>query len=168
MSRALEPRAPLDSEPEQRRVVPGAVVPSSSQRALRASEPAKLVDTFRAQNLIYAPRHSGRARFKSGVAQLVEQLTVNQRVTGSSPVAGVLVAQRFTGMANPLRVGYSLLKSPYSLHNPVAYRDPRSGIVVAISGGFARQYCQLKVDQWRHIAVQRDGTNDRSRHPDEG
>ena len=51
--------------------------------------PAGLVDTVIAQNLIYAPRHAAPTRARSGVAQLVEQLTVNQRVTGSSPVAGV-------------------------------------------------------------------------------
>ena len=50
---------------------------------------ARLVDTVLAQNLIYAPPRAAPTRRLSGVAQLVEQLTVNQRVTGSSPVAGV-------------------------------------------------------------------------------
>lgn len=61
---------------------------SARRRRAGGCEPAKLVDTVLAQNLIYAPRRTAHARVKSGVAQLVEQLTVNQLVTGSSPVRG--------------------------------------------------------------------------------
>ena len=34
----------------------------------------------------------------SDIAQLVEQLTVNQRVTGSSPVAGAKITLLFSGV----------------------------------------------------------------------
>ena len=55
---------------------------------------------------------------------MVEQLTVNQRVTGSSPVAGVIAAQRFTGAAGPSWVGRFSVQLAHSVHNPAAQRGP--------------------------------------------
>ena len=69
---------------------------ASSRRRPRADRSRRCVETDRdfrltprmpGENLIIGPTEP-RARCRSGVAQLVEQLTVNQRVTGSSPVAG--------------------------------------------------------------------------------
>ena len=48
------------------------------------------VDTPVQSVSIFPPHRASVWRCRSGVAQLVEQLAVNQRVTGSSPVAGVI------------------------------------------------------------------------------
>ena len=79
-------RRPTISAPRSGTFFPG---PEDIGR-LGAGRPLIPLDTSAPSIFIFSPCGTPTVRERSGVAQLVEQLAVNQRVTGSSPVAGVI------------------------------------------------------------------------------
>ncbi len=99
-------------------------------RAWRATHAPLRLTLLSTESLFYSPPCK-TVHGRSGVAQLVEQLTVNQRVTGSSPVAGVRRLKAFSALGRFLVVGRVFHKS--STAHGLAVRSPLPMVAPSIS-----------------------------------
>src|SRR5581483_8608201 len=91
--------------------------------------PAAEIDATVTLQGVFQTRSPGRDRqlwavaSRSGLAQLVEQLTVNQRVAGSSPASGAMNERALANARALLQCSHALSTS--NVHRPANRRNSR-------------------------------------------